>query len=126
MLGSADARQMTHVDIKDRWGPGNEDSDIPAFSETEKIEIQSSRFLEKGDFLRLKNLSLSYKLPDNLVKGVNGLSLSIGVTNLWTLTNYSGIDPEAYSNRGPGDARGADAGAYPNSRTWTFGINLIY
>jgi TonB-linked SusC/RagA family outer membrane protein len=126
MLGSADARQMTHVDILDRWGPGNEDSDIPAFSETEKIEIQSSRFLEEGDFLRLKNLSLSYKLPDNLVKGVNGLSLSIGVMNLWTLTNYSGIDPEAYSNRGPGDARGADAGAYPNSRTWTFGINLIY
>ncbi len=126
MLGSADARQMTHVDILDRWEPGNEDSDIPAFSETDKIEIQSSRFLEEGDFLRLKNLSLSYKLPDNLVRGVNGVSLSIGVINLWTLTNYTGIDPEAYSNRGPGDARGADAGAYPNSRTWTFGINLTY
>ncbi len=125
IIGSADAREITHSDIADRWGPGNEDSDIPAFSETDVAEIQSSRFIEKGDFLRLKNLSLTYKLPKALTSGIDA-SISIGATNLWTLTNYSGIDPEAYSNRGPGDARGADGGAYPNSRTWTFGINLKY
>lgn len=125
VIANADAREVTHADILDRWRPGNEDSDIPAFSATDVSEIQSSRFIEEGDFLRLKNLSLTYKLPENLFKGVVNASISIAATNLWTLTNYSGIDPEAYSSRGPGDARGADAG-YPNSKTWTFGINLIY
>jgi len=127
MLGSADARQMTHVDILDRWEPGNEDSDIPAFSGTDRIEIQSSRFVEKGDFVRLKNLSLAYTLPMSLLRGVvSEMTFSITATNLWTLTDYTGIDPEAYSNRGPADARGADAGAYPNAKTWTFGVQIVY
>jgi len=126
ILGSADARQITHSDILDRWSPTNEDSDIPHFSGTDYPVLQSSRFLEDGSFLRLKNLSLSYYLPENLIKGVNG-SVTIGATNLWTLTNYSGTDPEAYSTQGNGDAaQGGDAGAYPNAKTWTFGINLIF
>jgi len=125
VMANADARESTHVDIQDRWGPGNEDSDIPHFSQTDVSEIQSSRFLEQGDFLRLKNLSLTYQLPENLIKGVNG-SISISAINLLTLTNYTGVDPETYSTRGLNDARGADAGSYPNAKTWTFGINLTF
>jgi hypothetical protein len=131
ILGSADARQITHSDILNRWSPQNEGSNIPHFSSTDYPVIQSSRFLEDGSYLRLKNLSLAYNLPANLIKGVNG-SITIGATNLWTLTNYSGTDPEAYSTQGnnggaPGDAaQGGDAGAYPNSKTWTFGLNLIF
>ncbi len=126
VMAAADAREITHVDILDRWVAGtNEDSDIPAFSESDVSEIQSSRFVEPGDFLRLKNVSLTYNLPNDLIRGING-SLMISGTNLWTLTNYGGIDPESYSNVGDGEARGADAGSYPNSKTWTFGINLIF
>nr|MDA3823088.1 hypothetical protein [Bacteroidales bacterium] len=125
IMANADTREATHADILDRWSPTNEDSDIPAFSGTDVSEIQSSRFLEPGDFLRLKNLSLTYTLPDDMIKGVKG-SVSIGGTNLWTLTNYSGIDPETYSTRGLNDARGGDAGSYPGAKTWTIGINLIF
>ena len=125
MSGGADAREITHVDILNRWSPTNIGSNIPAFSKTNKTEIQSSRFVEKGDYIRLKNLSLTYNLPKDLIKGVNG-SVSVIGTNLWTVTNYSGIDPETVSNLGPSDARGADAGSYPNAKTWTFGINLIF
>jgi TonB-dependent starch-binding outer membrane protein SusC len=131
ILGTADARQIVHVDILNRWSPTNEGSNIPHFSATDYPVIQSSRFLEDGSFMRLKNLSLSYNLPQNLIKGVNG-SVTIGATNLWTVTNYKGTDPEAYSTQGnagaaPNDvAQGGDAGAYPNSRTWTFGLNLIF
>ena len=125
MSGAADAREITHVDILNRWSPTNTGSNIPAFSQTNVTEIQSSRFVEKGDYIRLKNLSLTYNLPKDLIKGING-SVSVIGSNLWTITNYSGIDPETVSNRGPSDARGADAGSYPNSKTWTFGINLIF
>jgi hypothetical protein len=126
MSGAADAREITHVDVLNRWSATNPDSNIPAFSKTNVTEIQSSRFVEEGDYIRLKNLSLTYNLPKDLIKGVNG-SVSVIGTNLWTVTNYTGIDPETSSNVGANqDARGADAGSYPNAKTWTFGINLIF
>ena len=126
IMANADAREVTHVDIKDRWIAGsNEDSSIPAFSQSDVSEIQSSRFIESGDFIRLKNISLTYNLPKDLIKGINA-SFMVGANNLWTITNYGGIDPESYSNVGPEDARGADAGAYPNAKTWTFGVNVTF
>jgi hypothetical protein len=126
IMANADARAVTHVDIKDRWVAGsNEDTNIPAFSQTDVSEIQSSRFVESGNFIRLKNISLTYNLPQDLIKGINA-SLMVGATNLWTITDYKGLDPESYSNRGPSDARGADAGSYPNVKTWTFGVNVTF
>ncbi len=126
IMANADAREVTHTDIQNQWvADSNEGSDIPAFSSTDVSEIQSSRFMESGDFLRLKNVSLTYNLPANMLKGVNG-SVMIGATNLLTFTNYRGIDPESFSNRGQGEARGADGGAYPNSKTWVLGINLTF
>jgi len=125
ILANADAREITHVDIQNRWSSGNNSSDIPAFSGSDVGEIQSSRFLESGDFFRLKNLSLTYKLPTDLVKGMDA-AITVGGMNLFTITDYKGIDPEAYSTRGPQDARGADGGAYPNSKIWTFGLNVTF
>jgi len=124
VMAVADAREATHSDITNRWTSSNE-TDIPHFSQTDLVEIQSSRFIQSGDFLRLKNLSLTYNLPQDFIRGVNG-SITIGALNLLTFTNYGGIDPEAFTNRGPTDARGADPGAYPNSKTWTLGINLKF
>lgn len=125
VMAAADAREITHSDILDRWSPSNTDSNIPAFSQTDIPEVQTSRFVEKGDYIRLKNLSLSYALPRDFIRGING-SINVSGTNLWTLTDYRGIDPESYSNRDIGDSSGADAGSYPNAKTWTFGVNLIF
>jgi hypothetical protein len=120
----ADAREVTHADIQNQWTPQNE-TDIPAFSPTDVVELQSSRFIEDGTFIRLKNVSLSYDLPINKQKGIN-VSLMLAATNLFTITDYKGLDPEAYSNNGGADSRGADGGSYPNARTYTFGVNLNF
>ncbi len=126
VMANADAREVTHVDIANRWiADVNEDTDIPAFSETDVSEIQSSRFIESGDFIRLKNISLTYNLPKDLIPGIDA-SFMVGANNLWTITNYKGIDPESYSNVGSGEAIAADAGSYPNAKTWTFGINVTF
>jgi hypothetical protein len=114
---------MTHVDIANRWTPTNTGSLIPAFSTTDIPEIQTSRFIERGDYLRLKNLSLIYNLPKNFIDGISG-NIQVGATNLLTITKYTGLDPE--SNSGGGDSSGQDAGSYPNSRTWTFSLNLNF
>ncbi len=125
VMPNVDARESVHVDILNRWAPGNEDSDIPHFSPTSLEEIQSSRFVEKGDFVRLKNVSLSYNLPQETLKGID-MQVILSGTNLWTITDYKGLDPEAYSNNGIGDSSGGDAGSYPNSKTWTLGVKLNF
>lgn len=125
MSGSGDARQYILSEIKDRYIPGvNETSDIPAFSATNVVYTQSSRFIEDGSYIRLKNLSLSYKLP---TLNKLGISVFVSGTNLFTITDYKGIDPES-SNIGSGTdtAQGIDYGAYPNSRTYTAGVNLSF
>lgn len=125
MYLGGDARQATLRDILDRYVPGkHETSDIPAFSTTNKNFTQSTRFLEKADFLRLKNVSLSYTLPKPILRHV-GLKVFVSATNLLTFTNYSGIDPEASSSSG--DFRqGIDYGSYPNAKTITGGLTLNF
>lgn len=126
MYYGGDAREATSVDIKNRYIPGvNETSDIPAFSTTNRNFTQSTRFLEKADFLRLKNVSLSYDIPKAKLKNAVGVKLFVSATNLLTITDYSGIDPEA--NSSAGDIRqGIDFGSYPNAKTITGGITLSF
>lgn len=127
MTGSGDARQFILSNIKDRYIPGvNETSDIPAFSNSNVMFTQSSRFIEKGDYIRLKNVSLAYELPKSVFENTR-LRLSLSATNLFTITDYSGIDPES-SNIGSATdtAQGIDYGAYPNSKTYTIGLNLTF
>ncbi|MBT8304161.1 MAG: SusC/RagA family TonB-linked outer membrane protein [Bacteroidia bacterium] len=87
----------------------------------------STRFLEKGDFVRLQNLSLSYNLPmegDGLFKSV---LLSVTGQNVFVITDYSGLDPEVSSRTDGGlPTLGIDYGAFPNPRTFTFGINAKF
>lgn len=127
LSGGADARQPILVDIKDRYIPGvNETSDIPAFSTTNRVYTQSTRFMEKGDFIRLKNVSLSYDLPRSLFQNIGSIKLFVSGTNLLTITDYKGIDPESSSVSGADTALGIDYGSYPNARTYTFGLNLTF
>ena len=121
-----DARYATIKDVKDVWQAGtNENAWFPAWSPTSKWEPASTMNLENASFFRLKNLSLAYDFD---IKNLAHLRLEAGVTNLFTITGYKGNDPEA-SNYGGGtsDVRGGiDYGAYPNSRTWTFGVNITF
>jgi TonB-dependent starch-binding outer membrane protein SusC len=125
--GSADARQPVLTEIQNRYIPGvNEISDIPAFSLTNLNFTQSTRFLESGDFLRLKNVSLSYNVPAILLRNVAHIRVFVSGINLLTFTNYTGIDPESSSVAGADTALGIDYGAYPNARIISTGINLTF
>lgn len=126
MSGSGDGRQITVAMIRNRYIPGkNETSNIPAFSKSNVVYPQSSRFLEDGSFIRLKNVSLAYDIPLTVFRRKADLKLFLAGSNLWTITKYDGIDPEA-SNIGSGTDinQSIDYGAYPNSKTITFGLNF--
>jgi len=90
----------------------------------------STRFLEKGDFVRLQNATLGYNVPltgDGLFKT---LRLSLTGQNLFLITDYSGLDPEVTvptGDLGSGvPTRGIDWAAFPNPRTITFGLNASF
>jgi len=80
----------------------------------------STRFLESGAYLRLKNAQIGYTLPENLTKKahIGRLRFYVSATNLFTITKYSGYDPEV--------GGGVDYGNYPQSRTFTFGLNANF
>ncbi|HLN19900.1 MAG TPA: SusC/RagA family TonB-linked outer membrane protein [Bacteroidales bacterium] len=125
MIASADAREYTHKDILNRWSPDNTMSRVAAFSKTNVPRMQSSEYVESGNYIRMKNISLQYLLPEKTFKA-GSIMASISAQNLLTFTKYKGLDPETYSNVGSGDLKGGDGGAYPNARTWTFGLTISF
>lgn len=121
-------RQPTLAEIKNRYIPGvNETSDIPAFSSSNQNFTQSSRFVSKGDFLRIKNVSLAYTLPKTTLKNIAAVKLFFSVSNLYTFTKYNGLDPEA-ANTGSGSDvyQNFDYGSYPIPRIFTGGLTLTF
>lgn len=125
MSGAGDARQFILAEIRDYYRPGNETSDVPAFTKTYQPFTQSSRFIEDGSFVRLKNVSLSYNVPTGFIKNKANIRLFASATNLLTITKYKGPDPEsARVGSGTDTAIGIDYGSYPNAKQYTLGINL--
>jgi TonB-dependent starch-binding outer membrane protein SusC len=110
------------------WGSpylkSNADATLPMYDVDPITQQNSSAFVEDASFLRMKNLQIGYNLPKSLLRNIKVESLNIycQVTNLLTITKYSGLDPEYYSS----DPRtlGLDRGATPTSRQIMFGIRL--
>ena len=112
-----------YATVIDRWtGEGTSNSMPRAiYSDPNKNVRSSTRFIEDGSYLRLKNLTLGYTLPENISKKAftSGIRLFLSCQNLLTLTNYSGFDPEV-------DISGFDLGNYPVTRTYSFGIDVNF
>ena len=77
-------------------------------------------WLEDASFLKLKNISLSYRIPRRVAKFAS-IELSVSAQDVFTLTGYKGMDPEVYAGY-----EGLDYGAYPVPRTVTFGAKLTF
>jgi iron complex outermembrane receptor protein len=86
----------------------------------------STRFLEKGDFVRLSNVNLSYALDIKNKNVIKAFSIFVSGQNLALITDYSGLDPEVNTDHNINGipSRGFDYTAYPKPRTFTLGINL--
>lgn len=114
----------TSTAILNHWTPDNQ-SNVPSFTGTEYVN--SSRWVEDGSYFRLKNLTLGYSLPQNILNKIRfqQIRISVSATNLFTITNYSGYDPEASMGT---DAYGAgiDRGIYPSSKSWSVGLDITF
>lgn len=103
-----------------------------SWSGAQNNKITSTRFLEDGSYLRLKNVQIGYNLPSKLVTRmkVSGARIYVSGQNLLTFTNYTGLDPEiATSANAAGEgakAAGIDWGTYPSARILTVGVNVNF
>lgn len=113
----------------DRWTPTNTNTDIPKASGG-RARRASTRWIQDGSFIRLKNLALGYNIPKVILDRLNIRKLRVYVSaqNLLTFTDYEGYDPEVnYRSSGATNSNrnlGLDYASYPNAKSYTFGINL--
>ena len=112
----------------DAWRPDHTNTDVPraVLNDPNNNARESDRFLENGNFVRLRQAQLGYTLPTALMKKVHIEKLRFYVSgeNLFTITNYSGIDPE-FSRSSPLDT-GIDRYIYPFTRSFTVGAQLTF
>ena len=97
------------------------DALYPSLTNTDNKSYANSDFwLEDASFIKLKNISLSYRIPRSVLKFAS-VQLSVSAQDLFTITRYKGMDPEVYTSYD-----GLDYGAYPIPRTITFGAKIRF
>jgi TonB-linked SusC/RagA family outer membrane protein len=114
--------------VLNRWTPTNTNTNIPRaiYGDTPNNRRTSTRWLEDGDFIRLKNANIGYTFSPALAKRLklNSLRIYAAGQNLWTKTKYQGLDPEVSTFSDTNTAPGTDFLTFPQARTFTFGINV--
>jgi TonB-linked SusC/RagA family outer membrane protein len=115
--------------ILDSWTVDNPDTYIPRMNYKDpnrNFSTSSSYFVESGSYFRLKNLQLGYTLPRKVQDylHLSNLRLYVGAQNVFTITKYSGIDPEFSS--GDNTNKDEDNGNYPQNRLYQFGFQIEF
>jgi TonB-linked SusC/RagA family outer membrane protein len=115
--------------LANRWTPANTNTDIPKAQAASFINLDS-RYIEDASYLRLKDVTLGYNLPEKYTRFAHAqVRFFVSAQNLLTFTGYTGYDPEASRN---GDNEtdeltlGVDLGAYPTAKSFLAGVSITF
>jgi len=111
------------------WTPNNPSTTVPIAKVTNGQggnSLPSEFYIEDGSYLRLKNIQIGYTLPKRISRNIfiENMRVYAGIQNAFTITKYSGYDPEVSSN--VLFSRGIDLNSYPNAKIYSAGINLTF
>ncbi|MCE6991100.1 TonB-dependent receptor [Dyadobacter sp. CY323] len=115
-------------EVLDRWTPGSGKNEIPRLAYVDangNYANSSSFYVEDGDYMRIRNITLGYRIPQDLLaktRAFQSARIYVSAQNLFTFTKYSGFDPEIGSID-PLQS-GVDNGVYPQPRTFMVGVSL--
>lgn len=125
--------------LYESWTPENKNALLPRITSNDAVsgQVPVDYYIEPGGYLRMRNLQLGYTLPQNLMArlGIERLRFYVQAQNLFTITKYTGLDPEINTfNTGRGDYNGrlvdrnlgVDVGNYPTTKQYIFGLNLNF
>ena len=115
--------------VLNRWRQPGDITNIPraSFGNSDNSRV-STRFIEDASYLRFKTITLSYNLPQTIIDklGITALKIYGTGENMFTITDYSGFDPEVNAFGGSNTVQGIDFGTYPQTRNVIFGINATF
>jgi len=118
----------TKASFENAWRQEGDATDIPRIVAGDPANNRrtSDRFIESGDYIKLKTATLSYTIPASVLDniGLRSARIYVSGTNLFTITDYSGLDPEVNTFDGSNLSVGTDFLTYPQPRTIVFGVNL--
>jgi TonB-linked SusC/RagA family outer membrane protein len=123
-----DSKNQTTA-VLNRWQQVGDITNVPKATQGSTANsLLSDHFVEDGSYLRLKAITLSYDLPQSLMDRIGMSSLRLYATgeNLFTITSYSGFDPEVNAVTGTNIANGIDYGTYPQTRNIIFGVRASF
>ncbi len=114
--------------LYDAWSPTNKAGSLPIVENSSNFsnqQVPNSYLMENGSYLRLKSLIVGYTLPKTVINriGIDKFRIYAQATNLFTITKYTGLDPEFIGND---TAFGIDYGNYPNQKQFLFGVNVTF
>jgi TonB-dependent starch-binding outer membrane protein SusC len=111
--------------LVNRWTAENTSGYIPRATNSPVPQV-IDRYVEDASYLRLKNLTIGYNLPKNFLSKIHvkQFRVYVGAQNLFTITHYTGYDPEANYFDGDNTKQGIDFGVYPAVKTYLVGVNL--
>jgi TonB-dependent starch-binding outer membrane protein SusC len=109
--------------VVDRWSPTNPNNQYVSAFQGGRLPI-TNYVVEDGSYLRCKNVTLGYTIPR--FKGVQGIRVYVSANNLFTITNYSGFDPEVNTYAGSNTAIGIDNFVYPQAKSFLGGIQVSF
>ena len=114
-----------------RWTPTNPSNTYGRATYNDDAigsNVPSSAWIENGSFLKLKNLTVGYTLPTHTISklALTNFRIYLSTQNLFTITNYTGLDPEIGLQGGNATQNGVDNGTYPSSRFYTIGLNVTF
>ena len=112
--------------VADRWTPTHPSNEIQKASNDLTV-VSDSRYVENASYLRVKNIQLGYTFPVPQITRDARLRLYLSLQNFFTITNYSGYDPEGGRNGADDQSalyQGIDMATYPTAKTVLFGVNV--
>ncbi len=121
------ANTAVPVTIEDPTGADQTGAFVAYYTSLYNTNVPTSEFIEDGSFIRFRDISLNFKL-NNVLKfdKIDHINLSISGRNLITITDYSGLDPEAARGFGNTFQRGFDEFTHPNTKSYNFGLNISF
>lgn len=125
-IAVGDARTITLEDAKNTWTPTNTNTIWPKIGSASNTDyVNSSKWIQDGSYVKIRNLSLAYSIPREKLK-IGDLRIVLSGQNLFTFTNYKGFDPEVSSTGKSDIDQGLDLGSYPTAKSYTLGLTLNF
>ncbi len=125
ILSAENGYQNQLIKVDNRWRAQGQVTDVPRaeYGDPQGNSRFSDRWIEKGSYLRLRTMSITYSVPVKSGMGIKSAKVYFTGNNLFTLTNYLGYDPE-FSSGASVFNQGTDIGLEPQYRTVQLGVKI--